>query len=162
MFSQVQDLTLVLAEFHKVLIRPLFQPIQVFLQRGSLEVSTSPLSLLSLPDFIRIHLITSSRSSLKILNTFGPYIHPWGTPCVTGCQSENKLFLTPLCVQPIKRLPHPPHSPPQEAAVGNCTENIGKIQVDKEQHLPNINRVYLSNLQGQHCSYVYRQISPLR
>lgn len=101
MFSQGQDLTLIL----KVLIRPLFQPIQVFLQYDSLEASTSPLSLISLSDFIRIHLITSSRSPLKILNTVGPYIHPWGASYVTGCQSENKLFPTPLCVQPIRRFP---------------------------------------------------------
>ncbi|GAB0186062.1 mitochondrial enolase superfamily member 1 [Grus japonensis] len=35
MFSQVQDLTLVLAELHKVLVSPLYQPIEVFLQGGS-------------------------------------------------------------------------------------------------------------------------------
>ncbi|KAK4825412.1 hypothetical protein QYF61_027178 [Mycteria americana] len=35
MFSQVQDFTLVLIEPHKVLVSPLFQPIQVFLQGGS-------------------------------------------------------------------------------------------------------------------------------
>ncbi|GAB0187163.1 cAMP-dependent protein kinase inhibitor alpha [Grus japonensis] len=35
MFSQVQDLTLVLVELHKVLVSPLFQPIQIFLQGGS-------------------------------------------------------------------------------------------------------------------------------
>jgi len=31
MFSQVQDLTFILAELHKVLLSPLFQPIQVIL-----------------------------------------------------------------------------------------------------------------------------------
>ena len=36
MFSQVQDLTFVFAELHKVLVRPLFQPIQVLLQQRSL------------------------------------------------------------------------------------------------------------------------------
>ncbi|KAK4828564.1 hypothetical protein QYF61_027533 [Mycteria americana] len=35
MFSQVQGLTLVLVEHHNVLVSPLFQPIQIFLQGGS-------------------------------------------------------------------------------------------------------------------------------
>lgn len=35
MFSHVQDLTFVFVELHKVLVSPLFWPIQVFLQGGS-------------------------------------------------------------------------------------------------------------------------------
>ena len=35
MFSRVQDLTFVFTELHKILVNPLFQPIQIFLQGGS-------------------------------------------------------------------------------------------------------------------------------
>lgn len=61
-----------------------------------------------------------------------------------------------------QRVPHTPHGWPQEAAVGNCTENLGKIQADNIHHLTHINRGCLGNLQIQLCNYVCRQISPLR
>uniref|UniRef100_A0A8C0F669 KIAA0319 like n=1 Tax=Bubo bubo TaxID=30461 RepID=A0A8C0F669_BUBBB len=39
-----------------------------------------------------VHLIPSSRSLVKILNSARPNIDPWGTPLVTRCQFEKQLF----------------------------------------------------------------------
>lgn len=92
-FSQVQ--ILVLVELHKVLGSH-----SSSLSRSSCRVGlppkvfTFPLSLVFSANFIRIHLIPSSRPLMKILNRHGPYIDPWGTPLVTGCQFEKELFTT--------------------------------------------------------------------
>lgn len=42
---------------------------------------------------------------MKVLNSVGPNIDPWGTLLVTGCQSEKELFTTTLWVQPVSQIP---------------------------------------------------------
>ena len=59
------------------------------------KVSTSALSLISLENFIRVHLVPSSRSLLKLLNSVRPSINPWETPF------EKELFTTTLWVQSV-------------------------------------------------------------
>jgi len=100
----MQDFTLVLVELHKVLAGPLFQPIQVLVAVLS-KVSTSPLSLVSSANFIRVYFIPSFRSFMKILNSVVSNINPWGTSLVTGCQFEEELFTTTLWVHPFSQLP---------------------------------------------------------
>jgi len=62
------------------------------------EVSISPLSLVSSENFIRVHLIPSFGSLMKILSSIELDIDPWVTPLVTGCLFENELFTTTLWV----------------------------------------------------------------
>lgn len=71
---------------------------------------TSLLSLVSLSNFIRIHLMPLSRSLMKVVNRFRPSIDLWKTPLVAGCQFEKELFTTTLCAisQPV---PYPLHRP---------------------------------------------------
>jgi len=69
------------------------------------KVSSSPLSLLLLANFIRVYLILSSRSLKKILNSTGPNTNPWGTPLVTDCQFEKELFTTTLWVKSVSQFP---------------------------------------------------------
>ena len=59
------------------------------------EVSTSPLSLVSSTNFIRVHLVLSPRSLTKIWNGIGPNINPWATTLVTVCKLENNCLLPP-------------------------------------------------------------------
>jgi len=61
-------------------------------------VSTSPRSLVSLANFIRVSLIPSSTSLMKILNNVGPNIDSCRTPLVTGCQFEKRALTTTLWV----------------------------------------------------------------
>ncbi|KAK4810941.1 hypothetical protein QYF61_013349 [Mycteria americana] len=52
------------------------------------EVSTSPPILVSSANLVRVLSIPSSRSFMKMSNSVGPSIDPWGTPLVTVCQPE--------------------------------------------------------------------------
>jgi len=49
---------------------------------------------------LRVHLIPSSKSSVKILNRAGPNTDPWGTPLVTEHQMVLNPFTTTLWAQP--------------------------------------------------------------
>ena len=67
------------------------------------EVFISSLSLISLANFVMVHLISSSRWLMKIFDSIGPYIDCCGTPLVTGY--HHSLGVTS---QPV---PHAPHKP---------------------------------------------------
>lgn len=71
------------------------------------KMPTSPLSLTSSANSVRVHLIPLSRSLMKILNSVGPNFSPWGTPPLTGCQFEWKLFATTLRALPVSHVPTP-------------------------------------------------------
>lgn len=58
------------------------------------KVSTFPLSLAFSANFIRIDLIPSSRSLMKILNRHGPNIDPWG-PHLSQAASLERSYLPP-------------------------------------------------------------------
>ena len=55
-------------------------------------VSTTPPSLVSSADLLRVHSNSSSRSLMKKLNKTGPSTDPWGTPLVTGLQLDTALL----------------------------------------------------------------------
>lgn len=100
--------------------------------------------------------------------TFEDIKHCWaqywslGDPMCARLPVWKEVLPHPALCAAHQRVPHTPHGWPQEAAVGNCTENLGKIQADNIHHLTHINRGCLGNLQIQLCNYVCRQISPLR
>ena len=53
-------------------------------------VSTTPPSLVSSANLLRVHSNSSSRSLMKKLNKTGPSTDPWGTPLVTGLERRLK------------------------------------------------------------------------
>ena len=74
-FSRCKTLFLSLLELHKVFVSLLFQPIQIFWQGGALFQSVHFSTLLSSANFIRVCLIPSSRSLMKLLKSIGPNIN---------------------------------------------------------------------------------------
>ncbi|KAK4828313.1 hypothetical protein QYF61_025325 [Mycteria americana] len=67
--------------------------------------STLPHNLVSSANLLRVHLIPSPRSLIKILNRTGPDTEPWGTPLVTGCQLDLTPFTTTLWARPSSQPP---------------------------------------------------------
>lgn len=66
------------------------------------------LSLVSLgpwTNFVRVHLIPSSRSLVKIISSIEPSIDPLGTPFVAGCHFEKEHFATTQWVLPFSPIP---------------------------------------------------------
>ena len=61
--------------------------------------STFPPAL-SPADLLRVHSISSSKSSANILNRSGPNADHWGTPLMAGYQSDLTLITTTLWAQP--------------------------------------------------------------
>ncbi|KAK4826427.1 hypothetical protein QYF61_008960 [Mycteria americana] len=86
--AQVQDLALSLVEPHTT--GPSLSSLSRSLCRAFLPSSRStlPHNLVSSASLLRVHLIPSSRSLIKISNKTGPKTEPWGTPLVTGHQLE--------------------------------------------------------------------------
>jgi len=94
---QVQDPALALVELHQVPLCPTLQPVQVSLMAAQPSgVSTTPPSLVSPADLLRVHSNSSSRSLMKKLNKTGPSTDPWGTPLVTGLQLDSAPLMTTL------------------------------------------------------------------
>ena len=58
--------------------------------------STHAPNMVSSVNLLRLHSITSSRSSIKILKRTGLSTKSWGTPLVTGLQLDLTLFTTTL------------------------------------------------------------------
>lgn len=103
MFSQVQDIDLVLVKFHKVLVSPFLQPIQVFLEgHSSFQNVTFP---------TQFSIIGKLRQG-----TFDPIFQityediesnteQWETRPVACSQFEVELFTAILYVQFISQFP---------------------------------------------------------
>jgi len=85
MSSQMQDFALVFAELHTGLASPLFQPVQVSARWLALLICSShhPVSVISKLGEGAFSPIV--QTIMKLLNSVGSSIDPWGTPFVTGC-----------------------------------------------------------------------------
>ena len=87
-------------------------------------VSTTPLSLVSSANLLRLHSNSSSRSLMKKLNKTGPSTDPWETPLVTGLQLDSALLMTTLWFchsassQSTSPTTHPAHT--SWASLGGC------------------------------------------
>ncbi|KAK4831119.1 LOW QUALITY PROTEIN: hypothetical protein QYF61_015422 [Mycteria americana] len=93
--TQVQDLALGLVEPHEVYRSPVLELVQVPLDGiPSFSVSTTPLSLVSSANLLRVHSISLSVSLMKILNSTGPTVD---------------CYPLDAAIQPI---PYPLNSPP--------------------------------------------------
>ena len=66
-------------------------------------VSTTPLSLVSSANLLRVHSNASSRSLMKKLNKTGPSTDPWGTSLVTSLQLDSAPLITTLWVLPFSQ-----------------------------------------------------------
>ena len=87
--SQVQDLAHVFVQLHIVFVSLLFCLSRSLSKMALLsDVSTSLPSLVSSANLVRVLSISSLKSFMKMLNSMGPSIIPWGTLLVTGCQSK--------------------------------------------------------------------------
>ena len=92
----MQGLALGLVEPHEVYIGPLLKLCKS-LSRASRPsgMTTTPHSLLSSANLLRVHLISLSMSLMKMLNSSSPCTDPWGTPLVTGIHLDIEP-LTPM------------------------------------------------------------------
>ena len=62
------------------------------------NVSTVLLSLVSSTNLLRVHLMPSSVSLMKMLKSTSPKTDPWGTPLVTGLYLNIEPLITTLCL----------------------------------------------------------------
>ena len=65
-------------------------------------VSTTPPSLVSSANLLRVHSNPSSRSLMKKLNKIGPSTDPWGSPLLTGLQLDSAPLMTTQFVSLLK------------------------------------------------------------
>ena len=54
---------------------------------------------------MELQVVFAFRYFMKILNSIGPNIDPWGTPLVIDFQFEKEIFTTTLWVQPVNQFP---------------------------------------------------------
>lgn len=103
MFSQVQDIDLVLVELHRVLVSPFLQPVQVFLREGS------PFQSVNFPSQFGIigKLCQGTFDPIFqiIYGDIGPNTDHWETPLVTCWQFEMKQFTATLHALSISQFP---------------------------------------------------------
>lgn len=70
-------------------LSPSIYPVQIpLLSLPTLQQITLPPDLGSSVNLLKMHRITLSRPSIKILNRTGPSIEPWGKPLLTGHQQD--------------------------------------------------------------------------
>lgn len=80
--------------------------------RHSFSQANPQLIFMSSTNLLRVHLISLSLQSMKILNTISPSTDPWGTSLVTGFHLNIDPFTPSLWIQPsnhilILRIVHP-------------------------------------------------------
>ncbi|XP_048782344.1 uncharacterized protein LOC125684319 isoform X1 [Lagopus muta] len=77
------------------------QPVQLSLNGSTAFSQSSQLRIIT--NLLRVAIIPSSRSLMKMLNKSGPSTDPWGTPLVTGLQPDSALPTTTLCALPVSQ-----------------------------------------------------------
>lgn len=63
-------------------------------------VSVPPLILVSFANLLRVHLVSLSMQLMKIFNSPGPNMDPWGTPDTTDLCTDVEPLTTILWIQP--------------------------------------------------------------
>lgn len=106
MFYQVQDLMLVLAGLHTVLVRPIFQSLLIFLQGDSPFWSVHfPTQFGIIGKLCQCTLDPILQTTYQSLKPHQAQYWSLGNQLVAGCQFEKDLFTTILWVQPGRQIP---------------------------------------------------------
>jgi len=105
-------------------------------------VSTSPLSLVSSANLLRMHSIPSPMSLIKMLKSTGPKTVPWGTLLVTSLHLDIELLITTLCLQPFnqflfQRVVHSSNPHPSNL-VRDHVKGLAEVQVNDISRRRNI------------------------